>query len=149
LSAEDRWFRLVPVTVPNEMPPIYSTGDEVATVGVFQPRPIDARYPQQMIQDALRAIDTANPPLSPNKQSLARYAVPALAQAIARHRGRQPSELEGKAMLDHLTAAGMVQVGEVEIARSGRGPDKRQGLTLTTAGKKALAESPQSPIPST
>ena len=143
-NTKDRWFRLLPVTMPNAQPPIYLNGDQVAVVEPFLPGVSASTYSDQLVQDALLAVDSASPPLSPSKRSSERYAAPVIAMAIARHRGGQASEMDGKAVLDHLLNAGLVAVDEVKVFRPGKGSDTRKGLVLSAAGKRAVHQESQS-----
>lgn len=142
-DAQDRWFRLVGVDMQNAVPPIYMNGDQVAVVEPFVPGTSTLAFPDQLVRDALRAIDSASPPLSPSKNASDRYAGAVLAQAIARHRSGQALESDGKAVLDHLKGAGLVDVVNVQVARPGKGSDTRKGLVLTPAGKSALHQTDQ------
>ena len=82
-----------------------------------------------------------------------------IAQAIAHHRGGRKSEVEGKAILDHITSAGLVRVQAVKLSRTGGRADNRNCLGLTPAGKAIIQpadqgpgsspQSPQSPAVST
>ena len=139
-NASDRWFRIVSVPMQNAEPPIYTNGDQVAVVEPFQPGISTSAFPVSLVRDALLAVDGANPPLSPSKRSSERYAAPVIAYAIARHRGGQASELDGKAVLDHLLSAGLVEVTEVKVFRPGKGSDTRKGLVLTSAGREAVQQ---------
>ena len=145
-NTKDRWFRLLPVTMPNAQPPIYLNGDQVAVVEPFLPGVSTSAFPDQLVQDALLAVDSASPPLSPSKRSSERYAAPVIAMAIARHRGGQASEMDGKAVLDHLLNAGLVDVDEVKVFRPGKGSDTRKGLVLSAAGKRAVQQGGQSTL---
>jgi AAA domain/Primase C terminal 2 (PriCT-2) len=146
-NATDRWFRLLTVEVQNAQPPVYPNGDRVAVVEPFHPGASAPKFPPDMIRDALLAVDAADPLLSPSKNSRNRYAAPAIAAAIAPHRGGSRSEIEGQAVIDHLLETALVKVDEVIVARPGSRSDKRKGLVLTPAGKLAIAvpQSPQSP----
>ncbi len=152
-NAEDRWFQLISIDMPNADPPIYMNGDQVAVVEPFQPGSSGPAFPPELIRDALGAVDSANPLLSPSKQAGDRYGVPIIAQAIASHRGGHASDIEGKSVLDHLIASGLVRVADIKLARSGSRSDTRKCLVLTHVGKAALRQSsdpasntpPQSP----
>jgi len=146
-DARDRWFRLASVGIANAQPPVYPKGDDVAVVEPFQPGTSAPKFPPDIIRDALLAVDAADPLLSPSKNSRSRYAAPAIAVAIAPHRGGRQDEIEGKAVLDHLLDTALVKVDEVTVPRPGGRSDKRQGLVLTPAGKLAIEfpQSPQSP----
>jgi hypothetical protein len=155
-NTKDRWFRIISVDMPNAQPPIYVNGDPVAVVEPFQPGVSSSRFSLQLVRDALLAVDSANPPLSPSKQSKDRYAAPVIAEAIAGHRGGHATEMDGKAVLDHLMSSGLIAVNEVKLSRPGKGSDTRKGLGLTAAGKAAqeggqivagdpAPQSPQSP----
>ena len=151
-GARDRWFRISVVEIQNQQPPIYIAGDNVAVVEVFQPGTSGPVFAEQLIRDALAAVSSANPPLTPSKNSRERYAAPVIARAIARHRSGQTSEIEGKAVLDHLIRSGLIQVEDVKVPRSGGRADERKGLVLTPIGKAAaqrpnqdLLSVPQSP----
>jgi hypothetical protein len=158
-NAKDRWFRILPVEIQNQQPPVYVNGDKVAVIEVFQPGTSGPVFPPQLICDALAAIDRANPPLTPASQSKTRYAVPVIAQAIAHHRGGRVSDPDGKAILDHVTGAGLVHVISVKMRRAGGRSDDLNCLVLTPAGKAVIEqanqdasnspESPQSPAEST
>jgi len=134
-NTQDRWFRLVSINMPNAQPPIYMHGDQVAVIEPFQPGTASLAFPLDLVRDALSAVDGASPPLSPSKRSSERYAAPVIAGAIAGHRGGQASEMDGKAVLDHLMNTGFVDVAEVKVFRPGKGADTRKGLVLTAAGK--------------
>jgi len=136
-NAQDRWFRIVSIAMPNAEPPIYANGDHVAVVEPFRPGASTLAFPVDLVRDALLAVDGANPPLSPSARSTERYAAPLIAGAIARHRGGHASEMDGKAVLDHLMKTDLVDVSEVKIARPGKGTDIRKGLVLTAAGRQA------------
>jgi hypothetical protein len=157
LNADDRWYRTSGVEIQNQEPPVYVTGDKVAVVDVFQPGSSGPVFPPQLIRDALAAVDLANPPLSPSKQSRDRYAAPVIAQAVAHHRGGRKSDAEGKAILDHLISSGLVHVQPVKVTRSAGRSDNRNGLILTPTGKSVIQptnqgaspQSPQCPVEST
>ncbi len=142
-KAEDRWFRLVSVTMANAEPPIYMSGDQVAVVEPFQPGVTGSAFPDALVRDALLAVDRAGPPLTPSARSHERYAAPVIADAIKHRRAGQASEMDGKAVLDHLMSAGLVAVAEVKVPRGGKGSDIRKGLVLTGAGKVALQQAGQ------
>jgi hypothetical protein len=142
-SANDRWFRITGVEMPNAEPPIYMTGDQVAVVEPFVPGSSGPAFPDALVRDALRAVDAASPPLTPSKRSPDRYAAPIVAEAIKSHRSGQASEVDGKAVLDHLLNAGLVAVTDVKVSRGGKGADIRKGLVLTAAGKLALQQASQ------
>jgi hypothetical protein len=142
-NAKDRWFRLVSVPMPNAEPPIYLTGDQVAVVEPFQPGVSAPAFPQALVRDVLLAVDGANPPLTPSKRSTERYAAPVIADAIKHHRAGQASEMDGKAVLDHLMTAGLVAVADVKVFRGGKGSDTRKGLVLTAAGNLAVDQAGQ------
>jgi hypothetical protein len=158
-NVDDRWYRTSSVEIQNQQPPIYVNGDKVAVVEVFQPGASGPMFPHQLIRDALVAVDIASPPLTPSKQSKTRYAAPVIAQAIAHHRGGRALEPHGKAVLDHLITAGLVQVQVVKVSRTGGRADNRNCLVLTPAGKAVIQpanqgpsnspQSPQSPAVST
>lgn len=152
-NADDRWYRISSVEMQNQQPPVYVAGDKVAVVEVFRPGASGPVFPPQLIRDALVAVDLANPPLSPSKQSRDRYAAPAIAQAVAHHRGGRKSDAEGKAILDHLVDTGLVHIQPVKVARPGSRSDNRNGLVLTPAGKASTQQPnestsgfPQSPL---
>ncbi len=142
-NAEDRWYRTSSVEIQNQQPPVYVAGDKVAVVEVFQPGASGPVFPPQLIRDALAAVDLANPPLSPSKQSRDRYAAPVIAQAVAHHRGGRKSDAEGKAILDHLVDTGLVHVQAVKVSRTGGRADNRNGLVLTPAGKAVVQQANQ------
>jgi hypothetical protein len=144
-DVSDRWFRISSVEIQNQQPPVYLNGDKVAVVEVFQPGASGPVFPPQLIRDALIAIDRANPPLTSARQSKTRYAAPVIAQAIAHHRGGRVSDAEGKAILDHITSAGLVHVVSVKIRRSKGRSDEMNCLVLTPAGKAAIQQASQSP----
>ena len=144
-NAEDRWFRISSVEIQNQLPPVYPTGDKVAVVEIFQPGASGPVFAPQLIRDALAAVDRANPPLSPSKQSRDRYAAPVIAQAVAHHRSGRQSDAEGKAILDHLVSTGLVSVQPVKISRTGSRADNRNGLVLTSTGKAAIQQANQDP----
>src|SRR5207237_1011123 len=133
-----RWFRILPMEIQNQQPPVYVNGDKVAVIEVFQPGASGPVFPPLLIRDALAAIDSANPPLTPASQSKARYAVPVIAQAIAHHRGGRASDAYGKAILDHLTGTGLVRVVSVKMRRTGGRSDDLNCLVLTPAGTAAI-----------
>jgi hypothetical protein len=149
----------LPVEIQNQQPPVYVNGDKVAVIEVFQPGTSGPVFPPQLILDALVAIDRANPPLTSASQSKTRYAAPVIAQAIAHHRGGWASDAYGKAVLDHVTGAGLVHVISVKMRRAGGRSDDLNCLVLTPAGKAVIEqanqdasnspESPQSPAEST
>jgi AAA domain-containing protein/primase-like protein len=151
-NAKDRWFRILPVEIQNQQPPVYVNGDKVAVIEIFQPGASGPVFPPQLIHDALVAIDRANPPLSSSKNAKERYSAPVIAEAVAQHRGGRKSDDEGKAILDHLVASGLVQVQPVKVVRPGSRTDDRKGLVLTPAGKaviqqtnQGMSNSPRSP----
>ena len=150
-SETDRWFRLVSVEMGNAEPPTYPNGDKVGVVEIFHPGASGATFPRAMIRDALLAIDGAIVPLSPSKRATGRYAVPEVENAIAPHRGGRSSEIEAKAVIDHLIRSGLVEVDKIKVPRPGKGTDARNGLVLTSAGKRAVQnQPPQSPqLPAT
>jgi hypothetical protein len=136
----DRWFRQVSVELNNARPPVYPYGDEIAVVEPFQPGASGAVYVPAVISDALKALDAANPPLSPSKRATTRYAAGTIANAIAHHRGGQVSESEAAAVLEYLRRSGLVAVQKVNIARAGSRTDERDGLVVTPQGKAAMQE---------
>jgi hypothetical protein len=151
-NAEDRWHQISSVEIQNQQPPVYVTGDKVAVVDIFQPGASGTAFPPDLIRDALAAVDHANPPLSPARQSRDRYAAPVIAQAIAHHRGGRKSDVEGKAILDYLIDTCLAHVQLVKVDRPGKGTDTRNGLIVTTSGREVLQQaniatgnSPQSP----
>jgi hypothetical protein len=150
-NTRDRWFRLVSKDMPNAEPPIYMKGDSVAVVEPFQPGAGTSAFAHELVRDALLAVDGASPPLSLSKNSSDRYAAPVIANAIARHRNGQASEIEGKAILDHLVRTGLVLVTDVKVSRSGSRSDTRKGLILTVTGKAVAQQTnrtaPNDPIP--
>jgi hypothetical protein len=139
-SEGDRWFRLKSIEIDNADPPIYPNGDKVGVVEVFQPGACGPQFLPDMIRDALRAIDVATTPLSPSKRAGGRYAVPAITQAIAPHRGGRASDTEAQAVLDHLIRSGLISVQQVKLTRGGGRSDFRNGLILTSAGKSAAQQ---------
>jgi len=151
----DRWFRLQTVEIENQELPLYVTGDKVAVVEEFHPSSSEATFPPELIRAALRALDSADPPLSPSKSASTRYAVPEIAKAIAPHRGGRADEMGAKNVLDHLIRCNLVRVENVKLSRAGSRADTRKGLVLTLAGKAAMQrdtevasnppQSPQSP----
>ena len=143
----DRWFRYVSVELPNQQPPIYPSGDKIAVVEVFQPG-VAVAYPHAVIRDALRVIDSANPPLSPSKRATGRYAVDAIATAIAVHRGGKASDIEAAAVLEHIRRSGLVVVQRVKIARPGSRADERDGLVVTAQGKAVMQQPDPAGTPS-
>jgi len=145
-NAVDRWFRTLSVEIQNQQPPVYVNGDKVAVVEVFTPGASGPIFPAQLMRDALLAIDSANPPLSPSKQARDRYAAPVIAQAVAHHLGGRRSDAEGKAILDHLVDTGLVHVQAVKVCRTGGRADNRNGLVLTPAGRAASNQVDQDPI---
>ena len=142
-NTTDRWFRIISVDMPNAEPPIYMHGDHVAVVEPFQPGVSALVFPVALVRDALLAVGGASPPLSPSRRSSERYAAPVIAEAIAPHRGGQASELDGKAVLDHLMNFGLVDVAEVKVFRPGKGSDTRKGLVLTGEGKRLAQQAGQ------
>jgi hypothetical protein len=150
-NAKDHWFRLVSIDMPNADPPVYMNGDAVAVVEPFQPGASTSAFSHELVRDALLAVDAASPPLSPSKRSSDRYAAPVIADAIARHRNGQASEIEGKAVMDHLMQAGLVIVDDVKVARGGSRSDTRKGLVLTPTGKALVQQitstTPNDPVP--
>jgi hypothetical protein len=150
-NTKDRWFRLVSIDMSNAQPPVYMNGDQVGVVESFQPGVSTSAFPYELVRDALLAVDGASPPLSPSKRSSDRYAAPVIADAIARHRNGQASEIEGKAVLDHLMRVGLVAVKDVTLSRPGSRADVRKGLIPTPAGKAVIDRASQGtlddPIP--
>ena len=134
----DRWFRLQTAIIQNQQPPVYVHGDEVAVVEEFHPGSAGPAFPPQLIRDALLALDAADPPLSSSKQANTRYAVPAIAQAIAPHRSGRADDIEGKSVLDYLVRSDLVRVEDIKLSRPGGRSDNRKGLVLTPAGKAAM-----------
>jgi hypothetical protein len=149
-SETDRWFRVVSVDMFNAEPPIYPKGDSVAVVEQFQPGLSGPAFPDQLLRDALIAIQGASPPLTASKRSRDRYAAPVIARGIAHHRGGKVSETEGAAVLGHLLDVGLVRVEPVKVPRlDNKGSDTRQGLVLTPAGEAAFQyQAPQPPADS-
>lgn len=139
----DRLCRVRNVEIQNQEPPVYPTGDRVAVIEQFHPGSSGPVFPAQLIRDALRAIDVADPPLSSSKQASTRYAVPAIAQAIAPHRGGRANDIEGKNVLDHLLRSDLVRVEDVKLSRAAGRSDTRKGLVLTPAGKAVVQEENQ------
>jgi hypothetical protein len=139
-DVDDRWFRYVSVELPNQQPPIYPNGDKVAVVEVFKPGLSASAYPTAMIRDALKAIDGASPPLSPSKQAKGRYAVDAIAHAIAHHRGGKVSDVEAEGVLGHIRHSGLAVVKSVKMPRAGGRADDRNGLVVTPEGKAAMQQ---------
>jgi hypothetical protein len=136
-DVDDRWFRYVSVELPNQQPPIYPAGDKVAVVEVFQPGVSMPAYPPAMIR-VLKAIDSANPPLSPSKQAKGRYAVDVIAHAIAHHRGGKMSDVETEGVLGYIQHSGLAAVQSVNVPRPGSRADVRKGLVVTPEGKAAM-----------
>jgi hypothetical protein len=110
-----------------------AVGNTPAQPGVSAPA-----YPHAMIRDALKAIDSANPPLSPSKQAKGRYAADAIAQAIAHHRGGKASDVEAEGLLGYVQSAGFAVVQYVKVPRPGSRADSRKGLVVTPEGKAAM-----------
>jgi hypothetical protein len=135
---EDRWFRLRSSAIPNEDPPTYPNGDQVAVVEEFHPGASGAEFARGLIRDALKAIATAVPPLSPSPQATTRFAVPVIAQAIAPHRGGRADDMEGKNVLNHLIRSNLVRVEYIKLSRAEGRSDARKGLTLTSEGEAVL-----------
>jgi hypothetical protein len=108
-----------------------------------------------VIRDVVKAIDSANPPLSPSKQAKGRYAADAIAQAIAHHRGGKVSDVEAEGVLGYIRDSGLAVVQSVKVPRPGGRADVRNGLVVTPQGKAAMQgpapagvaapKSPQSP----
>jgi hypothetical protein len=138
-DVDDRWFRYVSVELQNQQPPIYPYGDKVAVVETYQPG-TGPGYALVIIQDALKAIDSANPPLSPSKNATGRYAVPVIAAAIALHRGGKWSDVEAEGVLGHITRSGLASVQKVKVPRPGGRADERNGLVVTPEGKAAMQQ---------
>ena len=136
----DRWFRLRSVEIQNQQLPLYPQGDQVAVIEEFHPGSSGPAYPLPLIRDALLALDAAEPPLSSSPQARTRYAIPAIARAIAPHRGGRADETEGKNVLGHLVSSDLVRVEDVKLARTAGRSDTRKGLVLTTAGKKVMCK---------
>ena len=86
-------------------------------VEVFQPGASGPIFSPDIIRDALRAIDSSITPLSPSKRATGRYAVPAIAQAIAPYRGGRYSDIEAGAVLDHLIRSALLKVDKVKVQR--------------------------------
>ncbi|MBZ9706962.1 AAA family ATPase [Mesorhizobium sp. ESP7-2] len=128
-AADERWFRLVSVEVPNAQPPIYPHGDKVGVVEVFKPSLTATPFPQAMIDAALVAVGTAPTPLSPSPKS-GDYAVPVIARALAPQRNGIASDIEAKAILDYLHRVGRIQIGPVQVNRTGRGGYTRQAYIV-------------------
>jgi hypothetical protein len=145
-NANDRWYRLVSVDMENQNPPIYMTGDHVAVVEPFRPGTSAPAFPEQLVRDALLAIEAAKLPLTPSKNSKERYAAPVIAQAIAPHRGGRASDIDGKAVLDHILRAELVRVESVKISRPGARSDHRNGLVLTPAGRALVQPANQNQV---
>jgi hypothetical protein len=145
-NTDDRWYRISAVEIQNQQPPIYVNGDKVAVVEVFQPGTSGPVLPHQLIHDALVAVDLASPPLTPASQSKTRYAAPVIARAIAHHRGGRVSDANGKAVLDHLTSAGLVHVMSAKMRRAGGRSDDLKCLVLTPAGKAVIGPANQAPV---
>ena len=99
----------------------------------------------------IAAISCMVHPASARRRATERYAAPVIARAIAPHRGGHASEMDGKAVLDHLISAGLIAVGDVKLRRGGGRSDTRQGLVLTSAGKMAVQQviqvAPTNPTP--
>ena len=130
-NANQRWFRLVSVDIPNAEPPTYPNGDRVGVVERFQPNPSALAFAAPVITAAISVIASANPPLSPSSGRNVSYAAaPAIAKAIAPHMGGQASDKEAKAVLDYLVRTGRVAVQQVSVPRPGRGPYQRKGLVV-------------------
>jgi hypothetical protein len=144
-SKDDRWHRICSVQLSNQKPPIYPHGDNVAVVEQFVPGSSGPAFPADLILAALHAINAADPPLSPSANAAARHAAPAIANAIAPLRGGKSSEVEAKAILDHLIGAGLAEVQLVKIPRPGKGTDSRKGLVLSPAGLSLLPKAPADP----
>ncbi|WMT75428.1 AAA family ATPase [Bradyrhizobium sp. Ash2021] len=147
-NTDDRWYRTTSVEIQNQQPPTYPNGDKVAVVETFTPGTSGPAYPDGLIKSALEAIDRASPPLSNASQAKTRKAAPVIARAIAPHRSGMASEQDGKAILDHLIDAGLLEVKPVKIHRPGKGPYEPNGLVLTALGRifvQQAAEAPQSP----
>lgn len=128
-AVDERWFRLVSVEMPNAQPPIYPHGDKVGVVELFRPSLTASPFPQAMIDAALVAVGTAPTPLSPSPKS-ADYAVSVIARALAPQRNGIASDIEAKAILDYLHRVGRVQIGPIQVNRTGRGGYTRQAYTV-------------------
>jgi hypothetical protein len=92
----------------------------VAVIEEFHPGSSEATFPPELIR--------ADPPLSPSKNASTRYAVPEIAEVIARHRGGRADEMGGKNLLDHLIRCGLVRVEDVKVSRAGSRADTRKGV---------------------
>jgi AAA domain/Primase C terminal 2 (PriCT-2)/Bifunctional DNA primase/polymerase, N-terminal len=157
-EVSDRWFRYVSVELPNANPPVYLDGDKVAVVEPFEPGASGPVYGAAILAAALKALDGASPPLSPSKRATGRYAADAIATAIAPYRNGNISDVEAKAVLDHIIRSGLASVQKVKVPRPGGRADERDGLVVTPQGKAAMQQPdptgvtntmvPQSPQPS-
>jgi predicted P-loop ATPase len=97
-----------------------------------------ANFQGLMIRDALRAIDTADPPLSPDAgPAIGKVIAPHLGR-VAPHLGQKDVEAQGAAMLQHLLNARLVQVEEIKVSSRGPWEENPKYLILTAAGKKTL-----------
>ncbi|CAO4157148.1 AAA family ATPase [Methylorubrum extorquens] len=131
-------FRTVGVQINNAKPPIYPEGDCIGVVEVYRPEAAGPAFPPGMVRDALHAIGGAQPPLNPTPQARKHRACPAVAQAIAHHRGGQTDEIGAASLLAYLDFAGLVVSAEfTEQGQKGRS-SKRKGLMVTDAGNSLL-----------
>lgn len=142
-DATDRWFRMVSVELPNAEPPIYPKGDRIGVVECFVPNTSGAVFPPAVISAALAAISSANPPLSPTGRAAGTSAMPAIAAAIAPHRGGNATDVEAKAVIDYLMRCGSVTVTSVKVPRPGRGPYTRNGLVVVGSSAPPCAVTSQ------
>jgi hypothetical protein len=144
-DATDRWFRLVSVELPNAEPPIYPKGDRIGVVECFVPNTSVAVFPPAVINAALAAISSANPPLSPTGRAAGTSAMRAIAAAIAPHRGGNATDVEAKAVIDYLIRSGSVAITSVKVPRPGRGPYTRNGLVVAGSSAPSGAVTSQPP----
>jgi hypothetical protein len=71
--------------------------------------------------------------------------LPAIAAAIAPHRGGNATDVEAKAVIDYLMRCGSVTVTSVKVPRPGRGPYIRKGLVVVGSSAPAGAVTSQQP----
>jgi hypothetical protein len=128
-SDQDRWFKLVPVELPNAQPPIYPRGDQVAAVETFVPNATATGSTKAMQQAAISAIASASPPFSPGNRGQ-NSPFPAIQAAVAPYFRRPPTEADAKAILKHLFASGQVAIGTYQTPRKGHGGTPRQALVV-------------------
>jgi hypothetical protein len=127
-AKDGRWFRIVPMTLNNAMPPTYIWGDDVAVIERFAPTSLTSTLSSSLMADLRNAVKTSYPPLSPGRRSQTHSAATQFAAILSAHRNRPASDSEGQALVKELLSKSIITVVPVTVARKGRSDYQRDGL---------------------